>query len=254
MATIQGPTDFQEPKSENESNDEASSSSLSSRQRLVLTRDKARDIFRLKFTHGCPSLHAASVQLARDYKVSSKAIRDIWKGRSWLEATFDLWSDEDRPERRIIGRPKGKKDSKQRIRSSTQKKSMTCGEKNYLGALSYMQNESAQMNATGNSQKPDRLPSIGSMLQSLATTFDFTGSGFSELSGGALLRQPAAFTAKPASHLPPPTDSQFPFLAAYPPQATFPSNPSADFHTFGSIPRKSSSVSNGEVLHFAHVR
>ncbi len=69
----------------------------------------------MKKNLGRESSHHASVRLADKYHISSKAIRDIWKGRSWLDATFDLWSDEDRPPRRVVGRPKGKKDSKPRI-------------------------------------------------------------------------------------------------------------------------------------------
>jgi hypothetical protein len=87
--------------------------------RLVLTHEQAREIFCLKSSHGCASLHAASIRLAGHYKVSSKAIRDIWKGRSWLDSTFDLWDSSDRPPRRTIGRPKGKKDSKPRSRGAS---------------------------------------------------------------------------------------------------------------------------------------
>jgi hypothetical protein len=88
------------------------------RPRIVLTSKIARDIFQIKATHGFASLHRASLRLASKYGVSSKAIRDIWKGRSWLDATYDLWNDADRPARKIIGRPKGKKDSKPRVRGS----------------------------------------------------------------------------------------------------------------------------------------
>jgi hypothetical protein len=98
-----------------------SSESSEIRPRIVLTNEQARDIFKLKSGHGCASLHSASIRLASKYGVSSKAIRDIWKGRSWLEATFDLWNIEDRPAKRIIGRPKGKKDSKPRMRGSSTK-------------------------------------------------------------------------------------------------------------------------------------
>ena len=87
---------------------------LSKRPRTVLTSMVAREIFQVKATHGFASTHSASQRLASKYGVSPKAIRDIWIGRSWLEATYDLWSVEDRPTRRIIGRPKGKKDSKPR--------------------------------------------------------------------------------------------------------------------------------------------
>ena len=86
------------------------------RQKSILNRRYAREIFQLKLVHGCASLHGASIDLARKYGVSPKAIRDIWKGRSWLDATYDLWEDADRPQRKIMGRPKGRKDDKPRVR------------------------------------------------------------------------------------------------------------------------------------------
>jgi hypothetical protein len=82
--------------------------------RMVLSEQQAREIFQLKNTHGFSSLHAASIFLANTHKVSPKAIRDIWKGRSWLDATFDLWDSSDRPPRKVLGRPKGRKDTKPR--------------------------------------------------------------------------------------------------------------------------------------------
>mmetsp|Transcript_28205 Transcript_28205/g.58865 ORF Transcript_28205/g.58865 Transcript_28205/m.58865 type:complete len:252 (-) Transcript_28205:90-845(-) len=88
----------------------------SNRSRVVLSRTAAREIFIVKSNLGLESAHQASIRLAAKYRISSKAIRDIWKGRSWLDATFDLWSEEDRPCRRIVGRPKGKKDSKPRAK------------------------------------------------------------------------------------------------------------------------------------------
>ena len=88
----------------------------STRSRVVLSRTAAREIFIVRSHLGLESAHQASIRLAAKYRISSKAIRDIWKGRSWLDATFDLWSEEDRPCRRMIGRPKGKKDSKPRAK------------------------------------------------------------------------------------------------------------------------------------------
>ena len=79
-----------------------------------MTGQQAREIFQLQNGHRYGSLHAASIIFAKQYHVSPKAIRDIWKGRSWLEATYALWDAAERPTRRIIGRPKGKKDSKPR--------------------------------------------------------------------------------------------------------------------------------------------
>jgi hypothetical protein len=80
-------------------------------RRAVLNSNQARDIFRAKEPPGNESLYMISNRLATQYQVSSKTIRDIWKGRSWLHATFDLWDAEDRPCCKIVGRPKGKKDS-----------------------------------------------------------------------------------------------------------------------------------------------
>ena len=87
---------------------------MSYRPRVLLSNEEARDIFKLQPTHGFPSLHAASVDIAKRYGVSPKAIRDIWTGRSWLNATFSLWNADERPARKAIGRPKGRKDSKPR--------------------------------------------------------------------------------------------------------------------------------------------
>ena len=79
--------------------------------RTILTKQQARAIFQLKHTHGFSSLSVACNILADAHKVSEKAIRDIWTGRSWLDVTFDLWDSSDRPHRKVIGRPKGRRDA-----------------------------------------------------------------------------------------------------------------------------------------------
>ena len=83
-------------------------------RRAVLNRQQARDIFLLKHYHSFGNSHAASTVLSKAYQISSKAIRDIWSGRSWLDATFDMWDGDDRPAKKVLGRPKGKKDTKPR--------------------------------------------------------------------------------------------------------------------------------------------
>ena len=90
----------------------AAAAAASYRPKAVLTEKNATDIFLLKHRHGFPTDHAASCFLAKKYSVSSKTIRDIWSGRSWLETTFDLWDTADRPDRKLVGRPKGSKNSK----------------------------------------------------------------------------------------------------------------------------------------------
>ncbi len=89
----------------------------SNRPRASISRTEAREILIVKSKLRLEGSHHASIRLAAKYRISSKAIRDIWKGRSWLDATFDLWSEEDRPPRRVVGRPKGKKDSKPRVKA-----------------------------------------------------------------------------------------------------------------------------------------
>ena len=95
------------------------------RSRSILTHTQAREIFLLKADIEIASLHAVSLRLAKQYNVGAKAIRDIWIGRSWLEATFDLWEAGERPPRKTIGRPKGRKDS--RPRQTKASKTMIAG-------------------------------------------------------------------------------------------------------------------------------
>jgi hypothetical protein len=99
------------------------------KRRAVLTPQLAREIFRLRYAKLAPNSHAASTALASKYQVSSKTIRDIWSGRCWLEATSDLWDDTDRPQAKVKGRPKGRKDSKPR-RAKT-KREIPCVETEY---------------------------------------------------------------------------------------------------------------------------
>ncbi len=83
-------------------------------RRAILSKQQAREIFGYKNGHGFESSHATSTFLSKKFKISSKAIRDIWTGRSWLDATFDMWNKDDRPTRKVVGRPKGRKDTKPR--------------------------------------------------------------------------------------------------------------------------------------------
>ncbi|EKX45993.1 hypothetical protein GUITHDRAFT_108034 [Guillardia theta CCMP2712] len=64
---------------------------------------------------------ARSLELAQEYGVSAKAIRDIWNRRTWWHATQVLWTPEERREhesswtrRSKPGRPPGSKDTKPR--------------------------------------------------------------------------------------------------------------------------------------------
>jgi hypothetical protein len=59
---------------------------------VVLSMEEALDIFSQRHSQvDLQSLTAKSTALAATFGISAKTVRDIWCGRSWLEATFDLW-------------------------------------------------------------------------------------------------------------------------------------------------------------------
>ena len=86
--------------------------------RAILTDEQAQEIFRKK-----PSPHSKgrerAAALARMYGVSIKTVRDIWIGRTWYRATYHLDANKPPAIERLakkLGRPKGIKDSKPRIK------------------------------------------------------------------------------------------------------------------------------------------
>ena len=80
--------------------------------RARITASDAISIFKLKG----PSSSATIV--ARKYGMSEKAIRDVWKGRTWARETWHL--DMARPSHfKQIGRPVGRKDKFPRKKAAT---------------------------------------------------------------------------------------------------------------------------------------
>jgi hypothetical protein len=80
------------------------------RPHAILTSEQAIAIFKLKLSPSGRTRPCASA-VCSVYGVSEKAIRDIWKGRTWFEETSRF--EPERPARdvRPPGRPKGRKDS-----------------------------------------------------------------------------------------------------------------------------------------------
>ena len=83
--------------------------------RAILNEAQAVQIFQIKvaansFMRPCSS----AVKIAVLFGISEKAVRDIWKGRTWGSETCHM--DPTRPVliRKDVGRPKGCKDSKPR--------------------------------------------------------------------------------------------------------------------------------------------
>ena len=86
-----------------------------SRPRAILSEAQAIEIFHIKlvastFMHACPSPN----RIASSFGVSEKAVRDIWKGRTWARETHHLDPTRPAPLKKCCGRPRGSKDSRPR--------------------------------------------------------------------------------------------------------------------------------------------
>lgn len=82
-------------------------------RKTVLSYEQAREIFLVKPQVSAPRIIGSTLEIAKAYGVSSKTIRDIWLGRTWYRATYDL--DQSKPPSlaklsKKIGRPAGAKD------------------------------------------------------------------------------------------------------------------------------------------------
>ena len=86
-----------------------------SKPRRVLTRDDAICIYKRSLPDYSP-VRPTATAIARAYRVSEKAIRDIWTGRTWSEATDHLAPHRAPRVARPMGRPVGRLDTKQRKR------------------------------------------------------------------------------------------------------------------------------------------
>ena len=110
--------------------------------RKGLTKEQAKEIFRLKFSLYTQGIDPISV--SKQYKISTKTVHDIWSGRTWYRETLEL--DPFRPDaqerlRKKVGRPRGAKDSKPR----TCKKSFANQElsiTNSMGELMFVDSDS----------------------------------------------------------------------------------------------------------------
>ena len=62
------------------------------RHGVVLTENKAYEIYKLKFHLDKSKLKGRGVPVSRKFNVSPKTVRDIWSRRTWINATKPLWS------------------------------------------------------------------------------------------------------------------------------------------------------------------
>ena len=93
----------------------------SKRLRNTLTKQQVIDIFCQKPDIRLRPKQADTCAIAKQYGVTAKAIRDIWIGRTWYRETFHLDPFRMDANKRLairIGRPKGAKDVRPRMKRS----------------------------------------------------------------------------------------------------------------------------------------
>jgi hypothetical protein len=90
---------------------------LGKRSRSILDKEQVVEIFEFKVRNSSQSdmkKRISATSVAERYGVSEKTIRDIWRARTWHQATWHL--DMARPLLQSkLGRPKGSKDSRPRM-------------------------------------------------------------------------------------------------------------------------------------------
>ena len=87
--------------------------------RAVLSKQQAVDIFRIAGVlrpDGTRGTKPTASSVAKQYGVSEKTIRDIWRGRTWYEETLPLDVSRQPKLAAKTGRPLGRKDSAPRKR------------------------------------------------------------------------------------------------------------------------------------------
>ena len=81
----------------------------SSSKRQQLTAEEAAEIYRMRPVvegKGKRPKRGSMIRcktIAPKYGVSAKTIRDIWRGRTWIEATRHLWTSEEKQRRAVNG-------------------------------------------------------------------------------------------------------------------------------------------------------
>ena len=61
----------------------------------VITADAARKIFLAKLKRTRTKKDGLAARLGKDFGISAKAVRDIWRLRTWTQATWPFWTPED---------------------------------------------------------------------------------------------------------------------------------------------------------------
>ncbi len=103
---------------------------LASKPRARLTETQVINIFQSK------SAAPSAAMLARSYGVSEKAVRDIWKGRTWCKETRHLEAGRTLQVKQV-GRPRGSRDKiPRRKRAATNQNVSVLANDSFLDVLS----------------------------------------------------------------------------------------------------------------------
>ena len=90
----------------------------------VLTKDQVISIFQRSVISSAKKQTATSV--AKEFGVSEKTVRDIWKGRTWYEETLPLDLNRVPREPKKMGRPPGRKDrTKRKLKTNAGQKAIS---------------------------------------------------------------------------------------------------------------------------------
>ena len=100
--------------------------------RAVLTKDKVVKIFQQSKSFSPIAVRPSASIVAREYGVSEKTIRDIWKGRTWYNETLPFDMNREPKLRAKTGRPLGCKDRAPRRRKKSSSLSLDKREVSHL--------------------------------------------------------------------------------------------------------------------------
>ena len=94
----------------------------SSSKRQQLTAEEAAEIYKMRpkvESKGKRPKRGSMIRcksIAPKFGVSAKTIRDIWRGRTWIEATRHLWTSEEKQRRAIHGEDQSDSDADDQVK------------------------------------------------------------------------------------------------------------------------------------------
>ena len=84
------------------------------KSRAILTEQQAIDIFRSGSANSISTMVSSATYVAKQYGINERTVRDIWKQRTWTNATSSLAEVAGPMTKRKMGRPIGSKDVRPR--------------------------------------------------------------------------------------------------------------------------------------------